>query len=248
MKFLLQLAIILVFIGVSNSYAQENSEEAAAPVTENDEKVVETAESIQLSLKDKLSKSRPRDIKISEFNPIKNRKGFITLIEFNDLSCKECLADATKIYETISAEDLPSLKIIYKHAQKDRAELVNKLAFFGFLAKDYEKFWEFKDKITNNEYKDDESIIEEFLNWGTTQKELFNKIKLRGPDFYRYIDIDTQYAELLKGHTTPMFFIDGYKVDEDISLQEMLEYIKLKKIEWLEKKEKFESKYKVGKI
>jgi len=248
MKFLLNFTMALVFIGFSNSYAQNESEKNVDLIANKEIKTDGNSENIQKVLNEKLSKSNSRNIKINEFNPIKNKNGFITLIEFNDLNCKECLLSAEKTYEAIPKEDLSSLRIIYKHAQKNHIELVNKLAFWGFVAKDCDKFWDFKDKVTQNEYKKDEDIINEFINWGINQKDIFDKLNLRGFDFYKYIDIDTQYAETVKGHTIPMFFIDGYKVDEDISLQEMLEYIKLKKIEWLKKKENLESKYKIGKI
>jgi len=242
MKILLNLAIALISIGFTNSYAEENSEVTSEAVVD------EVSEEAQKALADKLEKTRPRQLKIYDFNPVKNPNGYITLVEFNDLSCKECLLNAQEVYDAIKGDDFDGLKVIYKHVQNSPVHLANKQAFWGFLASDYNKFWEVREKFVKNDYKTEDEFIDEFLKLGITRKDLFSNIQHKGEAFYKQVDLDSQYASSIKGHTSPMFFIDGYKLDEDISLQEMIEYIKLKKQDWLERKKQLEDKYKVGKL
>jgi len=242
MKILLNLAIALISIGFANSYAEENSE----PIVES--AVDEISEEAKQALTDKLERTKPRQLKIYDFNPVKNPKGYITLVEFNDLSCKECLLHAQEVYDAIEGDAFDGLKIIYKHVQDSPVHLANKQAFWGFLAADYNKFWEMRKGFVKNEYKTEDDLIAEILKLGVKRKDLFFNIQQKGDEYYKQVDLDSQYAESIKGHTSPMFFIDGYKLDEDISLQEMIEYIKLKKQDWLERKKQLEDKYKVGKL
>lgn len=244
MKKKLILAMSLIFLGNFCAFAQEKDKE-------NIEKNVEETQNLektQESLEEKLAKSHPKKIKVYEFNPVKNPKGIVTFIEFNDLSCKECLNKSNEIYNAIGEEMLQDMKIVYKHIQEKPNALVNKHAFYGALANKYGKFWEMKEHFRKKDYTEDDQVIDDLLKMGLKQNALFDVIMNSGDTFYKHLDVDAQYGMSLKSHASPMFFIDGYRLEEDISLQEMIEYIKLKKQDWLLKKEQLENKYKVGKL
>tara|TARA_Y100001960_G_scaffold48438_1_gene49084 strand:+ start:213 stop:920 length:708 start_codon:yes stop_codon:yes gene_type:complete len=233
------------------AFAQENKEEntsADTSVEQSDaSQEVENAEPT-LSLNEKLEKARQKRIKQYSFNPVKNPEGQIILFEFNDLDCADCLEKSKKVFNTITSDNEKSLRIVYRHINHDSTKLVNNIEVYGMVANKYGKFWEFKEKLYQNSYKTEEQLINLLLSIGLTKKQINAGLTDDYKEIYYNLDADHSYAVSIESHSAPMFFIDGYRLDEDISLQELNEYIQLKKKEYLEKEEKENNKYKMGRF
>lgn len=248
----IHIFIFTLLLTSLQAFAQENVEKdstnAKPEQTENVAKESEKKEENKVSLADRLKELEVKKIRIYEFNPVKNPKGFITIVEFNDLNCKECLAQAKEFYDVINKKDLENIKIIYKHINKDKTKLVNQNTVYGMVANRLNKFWEFKDDITVNDYKTNEDYINSMLSVGINKEELYNNLMLNSDRFYKNLDADEHFAISIKSHATPMFFIDGYRINEDITLQDLNEYIQLKTQEFMEAKAKEDNKYKMGKF
>lgn len=248
-------SLIIIFTSLlltMQAFAQENQEETtpdSSTVEKTEQaKTDEKSAEPKLTLKEKLLKAQKKRLKFYKFNPVKNKKGYVTLVEFNDLDCAECLDKSKKVYDTILAEHEQYIKVVYRHINHDSTKLVNNIEVYAMLANDYGKFWEFKNKLYTNSYKTEEQLIELLLEIGLTKKQINESLAEKYRYYYYNLDVDHQYAVSIESHSTPMFFVDGYRIDEDITLQELNEYIQLKVTEFLEKKEKEDNKYKMGRF
>lgn len=248
-------SLIIIFTSLlltMQAFAQENQEETT-PDASSDEQIEQsqaTQENAEpkLTLEEKLLKAQKKRLKFYEFNPVKNKDGYITLVEFNDLDCDKCLEESKKVYDTILSENEPFIKTIYRHINHDSTKLVNNIEVYAMLANDYGKFWEFKNKLYKNSYKTEEQLIELLLDIGLSKKQINDSLAVKYKQYYYNLDVDHEYSVSVESHSAPMFFVDGYRIDEDITLQELNEYIQLKKKEFLEKKEKENNKYKMGRF
>lgn len=247
----ISLIIFTLLFTSLQAFAQEKVEESnkteqveQAPEVENADK----APVKESNLEEKLKNLDPTKIRIYEFNPIKNPEGVVTIIEFNDLSCKKCLQEAQEFYSAINKDDLKNVKLIYKHVNSNDTKLVNQETVYGLIADKVGKFWHYKEEITNNEYKSNEDYISAMMTAGVSKTQLYDNLMLSSESLYKNIDADDQFAQSLEGKSIPMFYIDGYKLGKDLSLEEVKEYISLKVQKSIEDKEKENNKYNMGKF
>lgn len=238
------IIIFTLLLSTMQVFAEENIDNTE--ITE--EKTEETIEEVKISIQEKLDKASKKKIKIYKFNPVKNKDGYITLIEFNDLSCDECLKKSEEVFNTIKNDNLKSIKVIYKHLSSDSKKLTNQKEIYSMLANDYGKFWAFKEKVTLNSYTKEDQYVELLLSLGLTKKEINNSLTNKYQQYYYNLDADNNFAKSVRSSYTPMFFIDNYRIDEDISLNEVNEYIELKKVKYLEDQKKENNKYKMGRF
>lgn len=243
MKYLSYLIIFTLLFGSMQAFAEEKPKEMSSAVSENEENTKE-----KISVLEKIKNIEPTKIKIYDFNPIKNPKGVITIVEFNDLSCKECLVKANNFYSELSQDSLKNIKIIYKHINSNKTNLVNQPTVYALVAANLGKFWEFKDVLTKNNLETNEQIIEAMTSIGIKKQDLYDNLMMKSDKFYKNIDADEKFAKYLKNTSAPMFYVDGYKVDEDINKEELIEYITLRNQEFLKARELENNKYKMGKF
>lgn len=248
----ISLIIFTLFLCSLQAFAEENvtpekveQAEETAKDTENSE---EKAEEEKVFITEKLADIDKKNIRIYKFNPIKNPKGFITIVEFNDLNCDECILKSKEFYSAINVEDLKNIKFIYKHINNDKTKLVNQKTIYGMVANNFGKFWEYKNEILDGKNHSNEDIINSMMSLGIKKDQLYNTLMFESDRFYKNLDADNQFAQSIKSHTSPMFFIDGYRVNEDISLQEINEYIQLETQKFMAAKAKEDNKYKMGKF
>jgi len=237
------LIFTLLFISLQ-AFAQENST--------NEEKVdselAEKAEEKAIPLAQKLEELKTQKMKLYKFNPIKNLNGLITLVEFNDLNCSECLEKFKEIYDSIDEENLKYIRIIYKFTNKDVINLVNQMTIYAMSADKFGVFWQFKEEIGKNNLSKHDEIIDLLLSLGVDKKELLNDLKNRSKDYYKQLDADVKFARTIENSTAPMIFIDGYRVNDDFTLEELNEYISIRVEELRKQKHEEENKYKMGKF
>ena len=71
---------------------------------------------------------------------------------------------------------------------------------------------------------------------------------LNSDDYYKQLDADNNLADDFEMSSTPLIFINGYKVDEDLTFEEAIIYANYLAKEELTKQEKEKNKYKIGKF
>jgi protein-disulfide isomerase len=238
--------IIFTLLLISlQAFAEEKS------TNQKTENVLNTKDAIKAkdnNIKDKLAQIKPKTIKVYDFNPVKNKNGIITIVEFNDLSCNECLKKANDVYKNIAPKNQEYIKYVYKHQYQNKTNLINQITLYGLIANNFDKFWDLKDILTQKNLKDNDQIINALKNLGIKEKDLYNSLLLNSKDLYNKIDTDNNYAKTLKISNTPTFFIDGYQIDADLDAKDVNNYINLKVDEFIVNKNNEDNKYKMGKF
>ncbi|HAG52922.1 MAG TPA: hypothetical protein DCL21_03955 [Alphaproteobacteria bacterium] len=250
MKKSLLLIFTLFFISLQ-AFAQENSnneEQVNAEDTKSQEESTIKADEKSISLSEKLETLQVQKMRLYKFNPIKNFEGVVTLVEFNDLSCKECLLKSKKVYDSIGEENLKNLRIIYKFINKDALNLVNQMTVYAMAADEFGVFWEFKEAITNKNISTHDEIIELLLSLGIDKKELLDDLAHGAKNYYKQLDADVKFANSIENTQAPMIFVDGYRVNDDFTLEELNEYISNQIEKFKKQKDEEENKYKMGKF
>tara|TARA_Y100001960_G_scaffold303341_1_gene355293 strand:+ start:3148 stop:3900 length:753 start_codon:yes stop_codon:yes gene_type:complete len=245
---LIIFTLLLTSLQVFAQENVENKEEKTAEVTETTTPEEPKEEVEQVAILERLKDIKAKRIKIYEFNPIKNSQGFITIIEFNDLSCKECITKSQAFYDSLGQDNLKNVKLIYKHSNSNKTKLVNQTTVYGLVAAKLNKFWEFKEEISRNNYTSNEDLISAIMTAGVTKEELYNNLMLNSDLFYKNIDADDKYAKSLRSKQVPMFYVDGYKVGEDIMPDEVAGYIADRTTEYMNAKKLEDNKYNMGKF
>tara|TARA_Y100001960_G_scaffold74351_1_gene79177 strand:- start:922 stop:1659 length:738 start_codon:yes stop_codon:yes gene_type:complete len=240
------LIIFTLLLLNMQAFAQEKSD--SEQKTDDSKAIEEKVEEEQIPLAEKLPTLPRKNLIIYEFNPVKNKDGIVTLVEFNDLGCKECLTKSKEFYAQLSKENMKHVKVIYKHANSNNLNLVNQLAISGLVADSLGKFWEFKKQVGLKDYSNFDNQISLFLELGADKNKLTDLLNDSTKTLYRQIDADANYAASLKSKTVPMFYLDGYKVQEDLTVPEVNEYIQTKVDSHLKAVYEEQNKYKMGKF
>lgn len=186
----------------------------------------EPKEEQKINLEQKLNTLKKYKFKISKYNPQTKDYGFAQIIEFNDLSCYECLQESKKFYELLSDEQKQNANIVYKNLKKLDPSNVDNKALYGYLANDLNLFWQFKQSLTDKEYKNNEDLLNLLFSLGADSKQISNNLKEKSGFYYYNLDQDTQEGKKLNNHTVPMFFINGYRVFNDgLNKEELKKYL-----------------------
>ncbi|MBI2670295.1 MAG: DsbA family protein [Candidatus Yanofskybacteria bacterium] len=166
-------------------------------------------------------KSEKTEIKISSSDHILgNQKAKITIVEFSDFQCPFCRSFWNGAFQEIKTNyiDTGKAKFVYKHFPLSFHSAAQPAAEASECANDQSKFWEFHDKIFEEQAKLGQGTIQfgkpEIIKWAAAIKlnmPQFNECFNSGKYAQRVSDDMAQGSKAGVGGT-PTTFINGQKI------------------------------------
>jgi len=210
--------VVLDINSISNSKANENKTINMQQISENinflqnelDEKLKEQEEKTKLfySKEDKI-----KNIEIFEHNPIKNaNKSLINVIEYIDLNCISCLADAQFVDSILNKRN--DIQFISKLSNITSNEKLHFANLAALIANKNGKFFEFREKLLSKQSITLEIIIKTLEQSNVSLRTFRKNIVDHSEELLNYLSQDiNQYQELnLKGYT---IIINGIAFSSD---------------------------------
>lgn len=204
-KLLAGLVIFALSLGVINLYGNFNIQNKLKSITAlNIANVANDANDANQGL--------PSRIKVSEDDDaVKGRNDAqITIVEFSDFECPFCEKFFTNTLPKIEEKYIKSgkVKLVYRDAPLPFHEFAQKAAQASECAKDQEKFWQYHDKLFQNQHSLDIANLKKYAN----------EIGLNTQNFDNCLDSGKKSAEIQNDIAdatsygvsgTPTFFING---------------------------------------
>ncbi len=135
----------------------------------------------------------------------------VTIVEFTDFQCPYC-ARAQKTLAEIRARYGDQVRFVYKAYPLGTHRFARPAALAAVAAHDQGRFWEYKRLLFERQ--------KELIHEGTLE-EIAKEVGLDVPRWKKSMDegltsgkvtLDVQQAERLGVHSTPTFFVNGYRV------------------------------------
>lgn len=133
-----------------------------------------------------------------------------TLVEFSDFFCPSCKAAEPYISQLLSKHP-KDIKLIYRHFPLPQHPLAFKASTNAEAAGIQGKFWEYKEKLFENQEKLTEKLFDEIAKNLGLDLDKFNKDKVSGT-VLATVQEDLNTANKLNLNGTPSFFLNGEKV------------------------------------
>lgn len=192
------------------------------------DKKIKSQELIVKSLpKDDFDKTvETKSLEIFKHNPIKNKNGNITAIEFLDFGCKDCLKDASYVSSIINKNQ--NIKIITKlnNINIDKQLHIENLA--AITASQQGHFFEFKENFLNSDSNDLKSIINSLEKSNISLREFRNSLTQNSDILLNYLAKDLSQAEKLKINSYTVFINNrmfSNNIDSQYNLKDIPLYI-----------------------
>lgn len=145
----------------------------------------------------------------------------VTLVEFSDFECPACKAFqpvVRSLYNTYPEQ----LRLAYRHFPLPQHPYARKAAEAAELAGEQGKFWEYADKLFENNTALTETDLIKYAQDLGLDVETF-QTKLKAGDATAFVNEDIALAVKLKLNSTPSFFINGklvtYNSPQDLQNQ-----------------------------
>lgn len=144
--------------------------------------------------------------------PIKQPNGHakVRIVEYSDFQCPYCarvVPTIGKIKETYGDD----VEVIFKQFPLGFHNYAKKAAEASECARDQDKFWEYHDKLFENQNKLDEKSLTEYAGELGLDTNAFNKCLDSGSKTAK-VETDFEEGKSLGVTGTPSFFINGQKV------------------------------------
>lgn len=158
------------------------------------------------------AKAAIKEVKVDKTDRIRgNKNAKVTIVEFTDIQCPYC----SRYHETLRQvlENYPNdVRLVMKHFPLDSIHpYARKAAEATECAGDQDKFWEYTDKL----YENQASLSEEYIKQAAQEIGLntvkFNDCLATGK-FKAKVDADIAYGRTLGVQGTPGSFINGLSV------------------------------------
>lgn len=148
----------------------------------------------------------------------------VTVVEFTDFTCPHCLNNWPAVRQILTRYPR-RIKLVLRH----RTPSVNSLnlALASNCAGEQGKFWEMHDKLFQNQSATlggDEAGILGLANQINLNQDTF-KVCLRNRKFLDAIKQDMQDSQKLNVAGTPTWFINGVRIEGELSLERLAEII-----------------------
>ncbi len=144
--------------------------------------------------------------------------GSAEIIEFSDFQCPACGAAYPQVKEFLKTNS-DKVKFIYKHFPLPSHPYAPKAAEASEFASDQGKFWEYHDKLFDNQRNLLRSDLTKYAEQIGLDKEKFNACLDSGVMADR-VNADFAEGNKLKVDATPTFFINGRKIAGVLSVQQ----------------------------
>lgn len=142
------------------------------------------------------------------YEPSGNAK--VTIVEYSDFQCPYCarVVPTVKKIEETYGEDV---EVLFKHFPLAFHSYAKKAAEASECARDQGKFWEYHDKLFENQNKLDEKSLKKYAEELGLDTNGFNKCLDSGSKTAK-VETDFEEGKSLGVTGTPSFFINGQKV------------------------------------
>jgi protein-disulfide isomerase len=195
------LAMIALGSGILKSPSTDNEDGAVANIKSPTSKTVKTP---QAGVK--------KEVKVEKNDHIRgNKNAKVTIVEFSDIQCPYC----SRYHETMREimQNYPNdVRWVFKHFPLESIHpYARKAAEAAECAGDQNKFWEYTDKLYDNQ----PSLSEEYIQTAAKESELdMNKFTecLNAGKYRAKVDADIAYGKSLGVQGTPGSFINGLSV------------------------------------
>ena len=135
--------------------------------------------------------------------------GQISIVEYSDFQCPACGAAEPYVKEILQKYGNKT-KLTYKHFPLPFHQYAAKAAEASECAGDQDKFWEYHDKLFENQNKLDVGSLKKYAQQNGLDTDLFNKCLDSGTMASR-VSQDKAEAKSLGVDATPTFFVNGKK-------------------------------------
>ncbi len=152
--------------------------------------------------------------KVAAFGP-ENAK--VTVVEFSDFQCPYCSRAATAV-DQIKAKYGDKVRFVFRQFPLPMHENARGAAEAALAANAQGKFWEFHDKLFQNQGKLTRDGLEEFAKEAGLNVPEFKKA-LDAKTFAPDVDADVKLGESVAVQGTPTMFINGARVANPTSFE-----------------------------
>lgn len=137
----------------------------------------------------------------------------ITVVEFTDLACNQCFDYLTKADQAIQVNE-KDMRQTSIHLPLNRYNDTNLAAFYGKIAQQQGRFWEYRQALIQAPPKDSKSLLKVLLASGVAERDARQSLLANARQFYRELDADNQLAKSLGLSKPPHFYVNGISVGE----------------------------------
>lgn len=142
-----------------------------------------------------------------------NPEAPVTLVEFSDFQCPFCARYANDTFPQIKREyvDTGKVRVVFKHFPLPFHNFAQKAAEAAECAKEQGKFWEYKEKLFQNQSALGEDYLKKYAQDLGLGAQRFNDC-LDSGKFEKKVKEDLKEGEDAGVTGTPTFFINGEKL------------------------------------
>lgn len=165
--------------------------------------------------------TKPVDIAITDQDHILgNKDAKVTIVEFSDFQCPFCRSFFEAAHQQIKKEylDTGKARLIFRHFPLGFHAGAKPAAMGSECAADQGKFWEFHDKIFQEQAKSGQGTVQftttDIKRWAANLKlntKQFNEC-LDSSKYSKRVDDDTAYGASINVSGTPSFFVNGKRL------------------------------------
>ena len=137
----------------------------------------------------------------------------MTIVEFSDLSCVQCMADLKKA-EGIYAQYQGRVRYVQVYLPVEAQRQTNLAAFYGKVAQRGGKYWEFRQALFDVKEPSPEAYFDALVKVGVSATDARRWITTDSRRFYRELDADAQLSRALGLDKPPHFFVNGIHVGD----------------------------------
>ncbi|HEX2859582.1 MAG TPA: thioredoxin domain-containing protein [Alphaproteobacteria bacterium] len=145
----------------------------------------------------------------------------MTVVEFSDLSCVQCMADLKKA-EDIYTQYAGRVRYVQVYLPVDSRRQTNLAAFYGKVAQRDGKYWEFREALFDVKEPSPEAYFDALVKVGVSATDARRWITTDSRRFYRELDADAQLSRALGLDKPPHFFVNGIHVGDGGIPRELL--------------------------
>lgn len=147
----------------------------------------------------------------------------VTVVEFSDFQCPYCSRAATAVDE-IKKKYGDRVRFVFRQFPLPMHENARGAAEAALAANAQGKFWEFHDKMFQNQSKLSRESLEEFAKEAGMNVPEFKKA-LDGKTYAAEVDADMKLGESVSVQGTPTMFINGARVQNPTSFEAIAQQI-----------------------
>jgi protein-disulfide isomerase len=137
----------------------------------------------------------------------------VTLVEFSDLSCLQCMDDL-KAADLAYSANAAQTREIQVYLPVERLNPVNLAAFYGKVAQNGGKFWEFRQALFDLKEPSPEAYFQALVQAGVAGSDARRWLTTEARRFYRELDADAQLAHAMGLSRPPHYFVNGIHVGD----------------------------------